>query len=672
MNDLVAEVLVDTPLAHLDRPFEYTVPAALSQDAQPGVRVRVRFNGHDVDGFLLARKAVADHVGRLSPLRRVVSPERVLPAELATLCRAVADHYAGTMSDVLRLAVPPRHAGAEQAAQAGPAAAEPPGSGPVPVPTPQQLAVPWQPYPAGRALLRHLAAGDAPAAAWSALPDGGADGGWPAALAAAAAATVASGRGAVIVVPDRRDVDRVAAALEAALGPRRFVTLTADLGPRQRYAAWLRALRGQAPVVVGTRAAAYAPVIDVGLLAWWDDGDDLHREARAPYPHVREVLRLRAVLSRAALLCGGFARTTEIESWVQSGSMRPVEPRPAELRAAAPRVVVAGEGHQAAVDAAAASARVPSLAWRVAKEALARGPVLVQVPRRGYLAGVSCQHCRTPMRCSRCTGPLAVEAPGGPASCIWCGAPASTIPCPTCGSTQRRTTVTGERRTAEELGRAFPGLPVRSSRAGQVLAEVPGSPALVVATPGAEPVAPGGYAAALLLDGWALLDRAGLDSGMEAARRWMAAAALTRGGADEGVVVLCGVPPHAALLPVEALVRWAPGWLAARELDDRRTLHLPPVGRLALLRGDPAAVAAAREHLELPAGVEEVGLTGPRRDGSTALVLRGRDEGALRLPEVLTELRAWRSLRKVPGELVVSLDPPDHLVEGHHGPVSSR
>ena len=71
-------------LAHLDRPFEYAVPEALADDRRPGSAGEVRFAGQDVDGFVLERRAEAEHEGRLAPLRRVVSPEAVLtPALLA-------------------------------------------------------------------------------------------------------------------------------------------------------------------------------------------------------------------------------------------------------------------------------------------------------------------------------------------------------------------------------------------------------------------------------------------------------------------------------------------------------------------------------------------------------------------------------------------------------------
>src|SRR5580698_10733920 len=100
----VARIAVDLPLAHLDRPFDYLVPAKLADQARPGVRVRVRFAGKLTDGFVLDRVDSSEHQGRLSYLERVVSAEQVLAPEIAGLARAVADRYAGTLADVLRLA----------------------------------------------------------------------------------------------------------------------------------------------------------------------------------------------------------------------------------------------------------------------------------------------------------------------------------------------------------------------------------------------------------------------------------------------------------------------------------------------------------------------------------------------------------------------------------------
>lgn len=607
----VARLLVDVVPAHLDRPFEYLVPRVLDDLVRPGVRVKVRFAGQEVTGYVLERVPEAEHGGRLSPIRRVIGADAVLTPALASLAEALAASQAGTRADVLRLAIPPRHARAEKACP--PEARVPAEEGDEP---PTDVAQgpadvdpgPWGAYPAGPSFLRRLQAGESPAAAWSALPIDA--GGWPQALAAAAEATLASGRGAVIVVPDHRDVQRVDVALTARLGAGRHVRLTADQGPQARYTAWLSLLRGHVRCVVGTRAAAFAPVRDPGLWAWWDDGDDLHAEPRAPYAHVRDVLLTRAEQAGGAVLTGGFARSVAVQQLVATGRLREIVPEPATRRRLCARVHVAGQGQEEERDGPAVRAHLPSSGWRAAREALTRGPVLVQVPRRGYLPSLSCAHCRERARCEACHGPLAVGAAHGAPTCATCGLESRQWACPECGSRNLRRSTVGARRTAEELGRAFPGVPVRTSGSGEVLDHVPPTPSLVIATPGAEPVVEGGYAAGLLLDAWAALDRPTLDAGEEALRRWLTAAALVRGRDRGGVVVLAGAPTHDRLPPVEALVRWAPEWFADRELTERTALRLPPTVWTARLSGPQGALGdalAALPAVGLPPSVEHIG-----------------------------------------------------------------
>ncbi|WP_131787118.1 primosomal protein N' [Protofrankia symbiont of Coriaria ruscifolia] len=645
----VARVAVDVGHAHLDRPFDYLVPQQWAEDAVPGARVRVRFAGRLLDGFILERCERSDHEGRLAFLNRVVSGEPVLAPEIAQLARAVADRYAGTVADVLRLAVPPRHARVEKELMAGSAGANgcgTDGSGTgIRGPAEGALAYgAWSHYPHGEPTLSALRAGGSPRIVWWALPGPS----WPAMVAAAVAATVASARGALVVVPDHRDVDRVAAALEDALGPGGFVALRADAGPAERYRRFLAVRRGRARVVVGTRAAVFAPVADLGLILVWDDGDDLHAEPRSPYPHVRDVAVLRARQQRSALIVGGWSPSTEAEAMVRVGwAAALIAPRPA-VRAAAPRVEATGSDFEEARDPAARAARLPSLAWRAAGEALAAGtPVLVQVPRRGYQPALACAGCRRPARCRHCRGPLGRHGGLGPPTCGWCARPAvggyaddrrlsavtagerpvagpaaaaaagggwppagpagpagAKWQCPYCRDVRFRASVVGDRRTAEELGRAFPGAAVRTSGRDGVLATVAAAPALVVATPGAEPVADGGYGAVLLLDTWALLGRPDLRAAEETLRRWCAAAALARPAADGGRVVVIA---DAGLAVVQALTRWDPAWFVRREADERAALGFPPATRVLAVEGVAGAVAELVAAAQFPAGVDVLG-----------------------------------------------------------------
>ena len=701
VTDPVARVALDVPLPHLDRLFDYLVTQDLDAVARPGVRVQVRFAGQEHSGFLVERGATSEHAGGLTPLRRVVGTLPVLNPDVLDLARTVARRQAGTLADVLRLAVPPRHASTETGELEK---ATPARTGEARVAAGGQFPV-WSALTGGQAFLRRVGAGEGSRAVWTALP-----GTQEAGLIEAAEACLSSGRGVLIVVPSAREVRRVGEALAAALPDEPVVQLLADDGPARRYRTFLRVLLGRARVVVGTRSAAFAPLPNPGLLVCWDDGDDLLAEPRAPYPHARDVALARSELSGAALVLGGYSRSVAAQHLISRGVAHPVAAPRAAVRAAAPRVE-APTGEDLARDGAAGAARLPPAAFALARASLQRGPVLVQVARGGYLPVVACARCRHPARCLHCAGPLRLEAPRpGPspaaqASCSRCGRPAGSWSCVACGSDHLRATAVGSGRTAEELGRAFPSIPVvvsGTSGAHGVVATLDATPRLVVATPGAEPVPADGYAAALLLDGGVLTSRPELGATAEALRRWFAAASLVRPASEGGRVMLLGSPAPAA---AQALVRWDPAGAAERDHDERSALRLPPAVPTAALDGPAAAVADVVRRLENAAGerglpVPEVlgpvpvedgpggagttasggawrrgpGSRGPVRGGAEqpvrAIVRPGAGPVAgpggggaaaweTTLPALLTEVTIARAVRREPGVVRVRMNPED-------------
>lgn len=597
-HEPIARVLPLLTVPHLDREFDYLVSAEQSDDAQPGVRVRVRFHGRLVDAILLERRSESDHSGKLGWLDRVVSPTRVLTPDVRRLVDAVAARYAGTRADVLRLALPPRHARVEKENRV-------PGSDCLPAETPDRSG--WSRYQRGERFLDALTHGRAARAVWQALPGEA----WCLRLAEAARATASAGKGVLAIVPDQRDIDALSAECVKNVGVQRVVALSAELGPAERYRRWLAVLRGQATVVIGTRAAVFAPVVDLGLVMVWDDGDDNLAEPRSPYPHARDVAMLRAHQLRCAAMIGGYARTAESQALVEGGWAHDlVAARPVVRKASARISALDDSGYAQERDPAARSARLPMVALTAARDALKRGhSVLVQVPRRGYVPALACTKCRTVARCRHCTGPLAWEGPGGASnsaspSCRWCGRVDADLRCARCGSSAVRAVVVGARRTAEELGRALPGVPVVTSGGGEVHDTVTGPPTLVVCTPGAEPATPGGYGAALLLDAWALLGRQDLRAAEDTLRKWMAAAALVRGRDEGGTVV---VVADSSLPTVQALIRWDPVGHAATELAARAEVGLPPQVHIAAVDGPAQAVAGLIDTADLPEGAELLG-----------------------------------------------------------------
>ena len=602
----VARVAVLTPLPHLDRPLDYVVPESLAAQAQPGVRVRVRLAGRLVDGFLLERRAEADTDRTLQPIRSVHGPP-VLTAEIADVCREVADRYAGTFVDVVRSAVPPRHARVEAAVLADDSGSAPIPGAPValartpaePPPAPDLSA--WLAQRGGRALVQGLGQRPGPRVSWCSGP--GED--LPARVTELAVQTVRAGLGVLVVAPDGSDVGRYARALGAAGLP--VVDLTARSGPQARYRAFLRILGGELTVVVGTRSTVFSPVRDLGLIVVVDDADESLGEPHAPGWHAREVAALRAVATGATLVLAGPSVSLEAERMVAVGWLEPVGPTRTGLRAAAPLVQAAQQA--AGRDPARAASRIPSVALEVMRTAVEQGPVLVSVARTGYVPFLLCDTCREQVTCPQCGRGLRAEGPGGAPVC----AEHPELPawhCLHCGGARTRAGVVGVRRTAEEFGRALPRIPVMvSSAESGVVRELRPAAGVVVATPGSEPQpGPDGYAAAVILDVAAALSRPGLRVPEEVLRRWFLAASQVRPASAGGRVLVVG---DETLREVQALIRWDPRGYAQRAIDERLALSLPPAVRVARLVGPAVEVGGLVDRVRDGLGHRLLRASGP-------------------------------------------------------------
>ena len=602
----VARVLIDSPLPQLDRLFDYAVPDQLAGDVQPGVRVRVplRSAGRILDAYVV-ELGEADPVDRpLSELEAVVSTTRVLTPALYTLARRAADRAAGSATDILRLAIPKRMVRAEKVWLA----AEPPA-----VPTIDDAGKAWVEH----ALSGHPALVDCldenGRGALDASPepvrleDGVTTGSWAVLLAAAAVRTLASGRSAILVVPDHRDQAQVEAALASRAPADAIIRNDARQSSPARYSAFLRMLAPAPCIVVGNRSSVYAPVHDPGLVAIWDDGDPLLAEPLSPGVHARDAALIRQELDGCALIFAGHTRTSDVERLVGLGWVREVS----AARRVSPRIVLS-----ATKEGESRGARVPSAAFAAARDALTSGPVLVQVSRPGYAPVLVCADCRTPARCPHCGGPLHAARRGAVPECGWCGRQATTWACPKCTSTRVRMASSGSERTADELGRAFPGIRIIVADGEHPVLNVDSRPALVVATRGAEPVAEGGYRAVILLDGDRMLQAEDLRIAESCLRWWSNAAALARPGSPVHLVGVTGAVAR-------ALATWTQPAYARAELADRAPLRMPPTVRVAALEGSRAAVdtAIAALRAAVPA-LDDDAILGPvaRDPGARALV----------------------------------------------------
>ena len=634
----VARVCVAVTAHAVDRLFDFAVPDELVPQARIGARVRVRFAHRLVNGYIIE---LADHSqfdGELTSLKAVLGPP-VLDEVTIELAQTVAARYAGSLAAVLRDAVPARHAAAERGL---------PVALPVPArvtgqPTAERA---WQRLDRGEELLARVAQPSPPirahvvASVVDALPELAAD------LAASA------GR-ALVVVPDEREIERFAAVFEQRF-ERDLARLVADDGPRRRYRDYLEVSTGHRAIPLGTRHSVLAAMPELNVIIVVDDNDDSLTEVRSPGWQVREVAALRSTQTECHFVMLSHSRSVAAARMVETGWAHSVVP----TRAARQLGAMVASAHGVTIDDPDNDLRIPPAAFRAIRNALPAGPVLVQVARVGWSAGLACEACRQIQHCPQCDGPLTSDATGI-YRCRWAGHTFDSLTCAHCGSTQFRALAVGSGRTREELSRAFPGVEVleSSSQAG-VLTAVDDTSRIVVATIGSEPTAVGGYAATVLLDANRLLGRAHLRAEEDTLTHWFTALALTRPRSDGGEVVVTAAADQRA---VQTLVRADPASWAQRELAERTEAGLPPATRLAVMTGEATAIDSLVHYLrQQPTWSDQWRVLPPMPVGQSHRVLMFAPlTDALEFAQTLVDVQRERS--RWDGEVKIRIDDPDAL-----------
>lgn len=598
----VARVVLESRLPQLDRLFDYAIPHSLDVSAGMRVKVPLRSGNRTTSGFVVEVVAESEHPGALASILEVVSTVSVLPPELWRLARAVADRQAGSAADVLRLAIPQRYVRQEKSWQSGDLPSSPSVESPPAVPG------------FSEAILDAMARAGARTVV---TPTGGVieDAvGKPRPRATEVVAGLvhrvfARGQSVVVSVPDWRDIEHYRAALTEHLPSSSLVESHSDLPGATRYLNFLRGLEHTPVIVLGNRHAVYQPVWNLGLLVVVEDGDDAHREPLAPYPHTRDVALVRAGQSNTAVVFTSSVPSLSATRWLSMGFCEGVRSTEQSRPTVIPTALTLGS------DTDVSPARLPTQAHQAAKEALVTGPVLVQVFRSGYSTGLACKTCNERGVCSRCQGPLRLRSTQQSPSCSWCGNTESPWRCVACGGNTVVPRGQGIGRTVNDLGKAFPRVPVIRSDGDNRLLEVAHRPALIVATRGAEPVCPGGYRVALLLDGLAMLSRESLGTLEDTVRSWENAISLVHPNGRVFVTEVEGTPGL-------AVASGSYQGLLGQELTERESTRLPPALRMASVTGPSAVVADIRERiLTLDPSIDALGPVGVG-EGLTRTILR--------------------------------------------------
>lgn len=569
-NQLIARVAIESPLPQLDRLFDYLVADEILDSIAVGQRVRVTFGRSKakLSGLVVELSQESEHAGRLSKVDEIVSATRVLKPSIYELCRQIADRQCTAISDVLRLAIPNRSVAVEKkwlAENSNEANAQPDQSKPSrrvfkiteivqPICDPTPL--------------------------------------WISKLCTAALDSLQAGQSAIICVPDLSDIRLVQEHLELLTSEQ--VSLHSELKGSQTYAAFLRCLEPKPVIVIGNRNALFAPVHNLGLISLWDDGDHSHIQQQSPYIHSRDIALMRQSIEKCSIQFSAHVRSAEVARLVSIGYLDDTTEN-----FVPPKVATSDS-----------NTRLDTAAWLAIREASQAGPVLVQVAAKGTSTSLFCAKCTARASCLDCNGPLWVNDQNQN-SCRWCNRISLDVKCLDCGSSVLRQGRAGATRTSAEIGKMFPGVKILTSSGSDRLHKVDSKPKVVVATPGAEPIATGGYRAVVVLDGDQLLRRDTMRATEDAVRAWSNAIALL-GAAGRALIV--GISGKLAT----DLSLWNQGAISQREYDSRVELDLPPAIRVATITSDRARLEECSAAL---AEIADAELYGPSQRGADLRLL---------------------------------------------------
>ena len=567
---VVANIWVDASVYHLDGEFSYLIPGNLSQAISIGALVSVPFHGREIVGVVVSLSAIGNHTG-LKSISKIIGTTPPLSGSVIALIRAASARYACHPFDLMRSAIPDRVAASEK----------------------EFL---------GRELSSQASHHQDPTRTYLQLP--------PflsrAQLMAKKLAELIQNGPVIALLPDAREVGALSEALKAA--KIEHLEIGSHLSKSENFTNFLKARYGDCNLVIGTRSALFTPLMGLKTIFIFNEGSEHFYERRSPGWNVRDIALLRSQVERVNLVFGGYSPSVEIARLIEEGW-------------------ISYKRTKAKVSVQAISSvngeLLPSRALTPIKKALDSGPVLFLVPLKGYAQAIRCQKCRTISRCI-CGGAHEKLSAQLPISCNHCQEKVQNWRCIWCQGEVSSLLARGIERHHLEIGKLFPGRKTLISSADHLITDVV-SDGIVIATPGSAPSTQSGYSAVVILEGNRFLNQPDMRSSERIREMYFSHAARVR---THGAVIL--IQDEGDQIAT-ALATWNPSIALHRDLDERRSLSLPPYVRVAHLTLETSevtrfksALSKAQEEGRLP---QSARILGPVPAGEKSALILTVDVG---------------------------------------------
>src|SRR5579872_6845021 len=268
-------------------------------------------------------------------------------------------------------------------------------------------------------------------------------------------ATLAAGRGALLLVPEIALTPAMAGQFFSRFGDR-VAILHSAFTDTERTEQWRRIRSGAAGVVVGTRSGVFAPVRNLGLIVVDEEHDQSYKQEEVPRYNGRDVAIVRARFSGACVVLGSATPSLESRYNVQREKYTLLElPERIEKRPL-PRVDLI-DMRQEFLETRQQATFSRRLVEAIGERIENGEQTMLLLNRRGFSSFVACRACGERIQCRNCSVTLTYHRRDRRLLCHYCGY-AERVPsiCPKCQSEHIYFLGVGSEKVEEELHREFP------------------------------------------------------------------------------------------------------------------------------------------------------------------------------------------------------------------------
>ena len=267
----------------------------------------------------------------------------------------------------------------------------------------------------------------------------------------AMAKVLAQGRQVLFLLPEINLTPQLLKRVENRFADVPTAVLHSQMAAGRRTQDYLRAMLGQAKLVIGTRLAVFTPLHDVGLIVVDEEHDGSFKQDNELRYHARDLAVWRAKQSGCPVVLG--SATPSLESWhkAQSGAYRLLQlTERAHTAAQLPQVEILNVGRLKLDNGFS-----PQALQLLKQNFEAGGMSLVYLNRRGFAPALFCGDCGHTFGCPNCSAKMVLHQRARQLRCHHCDH-REPIPfkCPDCGNQDLTAVGHGTQRVEETL-RAF-------------------------------------------------------------------------------------------------------------------------------------------------------------------------------------------------------------------------